>query len=67
MKKETLKELGKSFFAFGNLVGGLSIVNGFFGKSTNVPPLLISIIVIYLVIGTYIAGIKLLNKGSSDD
>ena len=37
MKKETLKEIGKAFFGIGNLVGGLSIINGFFGKTTNIP------------------------------
>ena len=37
MKKETLKELGKSFFAIANLIGGLSVINGFFGKNINLP------------------------------
>jgi len=67
MKRETLKEVGKSLLSFGNLIGALSIINGFFGEATNIPSLLIAGIAIYLVIGSYIAGIILLNKGVEDD
>ncbi len=67
MKKETLKELGKSFFAIANLIGGLSVINGFFGKNINLPQPLLSIIIIYIFITFYIAGIILINKGADND
>jgi len=67
MKKETLKELGKAFFAIANLIGGLSIINGLFGKNSNIPQPLLSIIIFYIFISFYIAGIILLNKGANDD
>ncbi len=64
MKRETLKEIGKGLFNFANLVGGLSIINGFFGQSHNLPQGLITGIVIYFVFALYIAGATLINKGA---
>ena len=66
-EKETLKEVGKAFFNFGNLVGGLSIINSFFGKVNNMPYQFIFIIVLYLILGSYLIGIVLINKGSKND
>jgi Na+/phosphate symporter len=68
MKKETLKELGKASFGLGNMVTGLSIINGLFGTHpTAFSQPLTSIIVAYIFIITYGAGIILLEKGSNDD
>ena len=67
LEKETLKEIGKAFFNFGNLVGGLSIVNSFFGKVANLPYQLIFIIVLYIIFGSYLIGTILLNKGAKND
>ena len=67
MKKETLKEIGKAFFGIGNLVGGLSIINGFFGKTTNIPQPFVTIIAMYIVIIFYVGAILLVNKGADDD
>ena len=63
IKKETLKEIGKGFIAFGNLVGGLSIVNSFFGVSQNAPLGIIVFIIFYITISSYITGAILINKG----
>jgi len=68
VKKETLKELGKASFGLGNIVTGLSIVNGLFGSKVAIlSQPLTSIIVAYIFVVTYGAGIILLNKGSDDD
>ena len=68
MKKETLRELGKGFITFGNSVGALSVVYGLFGKQDNsLSPIIITAIVIYIVIGSYIGGIMLLEKGENND
>jgi hypothetical protein len=65
MKKETLKEIGKGFINFGNGVGALSIVNGFFGNNTNLSPVITSFLIGYIVILFYIAGINLLNRSEN--
>jgi len=67
MKNTTLLEIGKGLIGFANLLGALSVINGLFGKETNVPPGLIAGIVLYLIIGAYIAGIRFIEKGSEDD
>ncbi len=64
MKKETLKEFGKGLIAFGNLVGGLSVVNGLFGNNHNLPSILIAGIIIYSVLVLYIAGLRFINEGA---
>ncbi len=64
MKKETSKEVGKGLIAFGNLIGGLSIVNGLFGANHNLPAIVTIGVVIYSVSMLYITGIKLINKGA---
>jgi hypothetical protein len=64
LKKETLKEIGKGFIAFANLIGGLSLINGLFGVNSNLPNTLIAGIVIYSVIILYITGIKFINEGT---
>jgi len=66
MKKETLKEIGKGLINFANIVGGLSVINGFFGMTHNIPQGVITGIVIYFVIVLYIAGATLINKGSEE-
>ena len=64
MKKETLKEVGKGLIAFGNLIGGLSIVNGLFGVNHNLHPIVTVGVVVYSVSMLYITGIRLINKGA---
>lgn len=64
MKKETFKEFGKGLIAFGNFIGGFSIVNGFFGTNHNLPIILIAGITIYAVMFLYIAGLIFINKGA---
>jgi len=64
MKKETFKEFGKGLIAFGNLVGGLSIVNGFFGINHNLPFTQIAIIIFYSVFTLYLSGLIFINKGA---
>jgi predicted membrane protein len=68
MTKETLKELGKGVITFGNSVGALSVVYGLFGKHENtISPVIITAIVMYIIIGSYVSGIILLEKGADDD
>lgn len=67
MKKETLKELGKGFIGFSNLVGGLSIVNALFGAAQNLPSWAIAILVTYIISVGYIVGTILIQKGADDD
>jgi len=68
MKKETLKELGKASFALGNLITGMSVINGLFSlKQVSLPQPFTAIIVIYIFVLTYGAGIILLNKGADND
>ena len=67
MRKTTLLEVGKGLIGFANLLGALSVINGLFGRDTNVPPGLVAGIVLYLIIGAYIAGIRFIEKGSDDD
>ncbi len=64
MKRETLKELGKGLISFANLIGGLSIVNGLFGLNHNLPTYITVGLIIYSVLVLYMAGIKLIDKGS---
>ena len=64
MKKETFKELGKGLIAFGNLVGGLSIVNGLFGINHNLPFTQIAVIIFYTILTLYLAGLIFINKGA---
>ena len=66
MKRETLKEIGKGVINFANLVGGLSIINGFFGQNHNLPQGVITGIVIYFVFALYVAGAILINKGAEE-
>ncbi len=67
MKRETLKEIGKASLAFGNLVAGLSIVNGLYGKEAILQQPLTTIIIFYIFSITYVAGIMLINKGADND
>jgi hypothetical protein len=67
MKRETLKEVGKGLITFGNSVGALSIINGLFNNNQNLPAVFITMIVIYLIVGSYIAGIIFLEKGADSD
>jgi len=64
MKRETLKEVGKGLIAFGNLVGGLSIVNGLFGLNHNLPTTSTTVVAVYSVLMLYLVGIKLINIGA---
>jgi len=64
MKRETSKEVGKGFIAFGNLIGGLSIVNGLFGANHNLPAVVTIGVVIYSVLMLYATGIRLIDKGA---
>jgi hypothetical protein len=61
MKSKQYEEVGKGFIAFGNLVGGLSIVNTFFGNN-NYNMTNTAIIIIYIFIVSYTAGIILIGK-----
>jgi len=63
MKKETLKEVGRGLLNFANGVGALSIVNGLFGAHSSVGGAMIFIITTYIFIGSYFAGIILIDKG----
>jgi len=46
----------------------LSVIYGLFGKQDNhLSPIIITEIVIYIVIGSYIGGIMLLEKGKNND
>ena len=67
MNNETLKEFGKGLIAFGNLIGGLSIVNGLFGDNHNLTTFSTVAIVIYSVFALYVAGLKLINEGTKND
>ena len=68
MKKETLKELGKASFALGNLITGMSVINGLFGlKQISLPQPITAVIIVYIFVLTYGAGIILINKGTDDD
>ena len=68
MKKETLKEVGKGFITFGNSVGALSVVYGLFNKQeSNLSPVVITAIVIYIVVMAYVGGIVLIEKGENND
>ena len=67
MKRETLKEVGKASLNLGNIIGGLSIINGLFGVNQNLPQPLTTIIVIASFILSYGAGVLLLEKGEEDD
>jgi hypothetical protein len=53
MKKETLKEFGKGLIAFGNLVGGFSIINGMFGVVHNLPQPMIALCSYHGVCGRF--------------
>jgi len=64
MKKETLKELGKGSIAFSNLIGGLSIVNSFFGVAHNAPVGITVFVIGYIVVAGYVTGAILINKGA---
>jgi len=64
MKKETVREVGKGFINFANLVGGFSIINSLFGNNHNLPTGVTVYIVIYVTISLYIAGIHLIDKGA---
>ncbi len=64
MKQETSKELGKGFIAFGNLIGGFSIINSLFGANHNLPTGITIFLVGYIAVGSYITGATLINKGA---
>ena len=64
MKGKTSEEFGKGLINFANLIGGLSLMNSFFGATYNVPIEIISVIIIYSVILLYITGLIFINKGS---
>ena len=64
MKKETLKELGKGLIAFGNLIGGFSIINSFFGSTHNISAGITTFLVFYIVLASYSTGAILINKGA---
>jgi len=66
MKKETLKETGKGLIAFGNLIGGFSIINSLFGAQHNLPTGITAYLVIYITISFYIAGINFIEKGADE-
>ena len=63
MKKETSKEIGKGLIGFGNLVGGLSIINGLFGSTHNAPVGVTVFIIAYTVLTVYLSGAILIDKG----
>lgn len=64
MEKETLKEVGKGFINIGNLIGGLSVVNSLFGMTHNLPMGVSVFLVGYTVIGFYVSGALLINRGA---
>jgi len=64
MKKETLKEIGKTFLNLGNIITGTSIINIFFNHKIQQP---IITILIYIIIGAYITGSILIEKGADND
>ena len=56
MTNKQYEELGKGFINLANLVGGLSIINGFFGKP-NIPSEVIILLVGYIFVTLYISGL----------
>ena len=56
MKKETLKELGKSFLNIGNGVIIVTIINGLFNFGEKIGSSM-----------AYIIGVILINKGAYDE
>jgi len=66
IQRETLKELGKSFFNLANMLIALSIINLNFSPK-DVHFQFIIILIVYVIFIFYVGGIILLNKGSKDD
>jgi len=67
MKQKQYEELGKGLINLGNLVGGLSIINGLFGKTHNLEVGVSVFLIMYSVLIFYVAGIVIVGKGEKDD
>jgi len=63
MKSKTFEEFGKGLIGFANLIGGFSVINSLFGNNHNLPVGVTFFIVLYVTIGCYVAGLKLIDKG----
>ena len=67
IQRETLKELGKSFFNLANMLIVLSIINAVFNNKVDIPLEFVIIFIIWVVFFLYGSGILLLNKGNEND
>jgi len=63
MKSKTFEEFGKGLLGFANLIGGFSLINTLFGNNHNLPIGITFFVVLYITVGSYIAGLKLIDKG----
>jgi len=63
MKSKTFEEFGKGLIGFANLIGGFSVINSLFGNNHNLPVGVTFFVVLYITIGSYVAGLKLIDKG----
>ncbi len=64
MKKETYKELGKTFSNFGAITFGIAVLQPLVQDKVNIPSLLLFL---FGVIGFLIGGAILIEKGASND
>ncbi len=67
IQRETLKELGKSFFNLANMLIVLSIINAVFNNKVDIPLEFVIIFIVWVVFFLYGSGILLLNKGNEND
>ena len=67
IQRETLKELGKSFFNLANMLIVLSIINAVFNNKVDIPLQFVIIFIVWVVFFLYGSGILLLNKGNGND
>jgi len=65
MNKKQIEELGKGFINLANLLGGLSVINGVFGK--NAIDALSFVLIGYAFILLYFAGIITLGTIKGED
>jgi len=67
MKPKQYEEFGKGLINLGNLVGGLSIINGLFGKTHNLDVGVSIFLIVYIVFGSYVSGLIIIGKGEKYD
>ena len=67
IQRETLKELGKSFFNLANMLIVLSIINAVFNNKVDIPLQFVIIFIVWVVFFLYGSGVLLLNKGNEND